>query len=569
MRPLLRLLLVLPLLALLAPGAARAQGVYGGVNVYAYTEVGAAVRLRDVSVQARLEKGVARTDTTLIFEHELKDAAQMTVNLTVSKDTVVTGYSYWFKGEQIDAKLLDNDQAWEIYHAVTSRGRDPAIMEQWGETDYHFQIYPVEPGKELKMVIHTVAPWEGDAEGFYYRPPFPTAGAPLKSYEAEVRLPGLGGERLRDNFIGQFRMESDGPVYRLERSDWMPDRDWRIRIGGAPEGLALRGSGGRSGGRDGFFYLLLAPGRQIGPARLRLSGVRTWAVMPLATGGLGKGFPWLVAGRYRGSGVLNVALKPRRGPALRASLRLTDASIPNGPATKFWATRYLKKVCNGSDAHAVSGTGPSSRRTLAVRTSQRFGVVSPYTAWLAIPKSELEFYRKLQSDPEFKAQVQANRARTNAQAARGGDPLIRIETTPDVQRVTAVLPTGEAIPMVRKRGNTWEGRFDIPWGTAEGVFEVVVLLQSEDGSRKSVTLSYTIDRTRGTGQARVVDGVVRVTVSADVVRVVVRGAAGERLELERGADGVFIGRADGLGAGPLEITLIDRAHNITVLGLEP
>ncbi|HTE17746.1 MAG TPA: VIT domain-containing protein, partial [Armatimonadota bacterium] len=274
-------------------GPARAQGTVGGMGVGAYTEVGAAVTLRDVAVKARLQKGAALTDTTLIFDHELKAPAQMTVNVTVSKDTVITGYSYWFKDEQIDAKLLDNDQAWEIYRTVTSRGRDPAIMEQWGETDYHFQIYPVEPGKELKMVLHTVAPWEGDADGFYYRPPLPTTGSPLKSYEAEIRVLGAGTQRPRDNYIGAFHLESGGPVYRLRRDDWQPDRDWRIRLTTPRGELALLGSGGRSGGREGFFYLLIAPSRRIGPARLGLEGVRTRLVMPAATGGLEKGFPWL------------------------------------------------------------------------------------------------------------------------------------------------------------------------------------------------------------------------------------------------------------------------------------
>lgn len=555
---------------LLAGLPARAQGTVGGTGIYAYTEVGAKVTLREAKVQARLEKGVARTDLTLHFDHELKQPAQMTVNLTVHKDAVITGYSYWFKGEQIDARLLDNDKAWEIYRAVTDRGRDPAIMEQWGETDYHFQIFPVEPGKELKMVIHLLSPWEGDEHGFYYRPPMPTVGTPLQSYKAEVRLPGLHSARLRDNYIGAFHLESDGPVYRLARQNFRPEQDWRIRIGGPPSGgLTLIGSGGRSGGREGFFYLLLAPGKEIGPARVRLSGLPTRLVMPGATGGLPKGMPWLVTGRYRGSGVLNVTLQPKRGRPLRGSIRLTDASLPNSPATKFWATRYVKRVSNATDARWVSGTGPSNRRTLAVKLSQRFGVVSPYTAWLAIPKSELEFYKKLMEDPEYRKQVEANRARTNTEAARGGDPLIRIETTPDIRKVTAVLPTGEAIPLVRKRGSTWEARFDIPWGTAEGTYEVVVLLQSEDGTRTRVTLTYTIDRTGATGSALLRGQEIRVTASDDVVRVVARRTDGSRLELGRGQDGAFTGRLVDAPDGPVEITLIDRAHNVTVLFADP
>lgn len=555
------------LMLLLGASPGDAQGMVGGVGVSAYTEVGAKVTLREVGVRAHLSRGVARTDLTLVFDHELKSPAQMTVNLVIARDAVITGYSYWFKGEQIDAKLLDNDRAWEIYRAVTSRGRDPAIMEQWGETNYHFQIYPVEPAKELKMVIHTVSPWESDEDSYYYRPPQPFQGTRLQKYSAEVHLRDLGLEQIRDNFIGRFKVGSDGPMFRFDAENWEPNKDWRIRIGRHQGELDVLAGGGRSGGRRGFFYLLIAPGRRIGPARLRLSGVPTSLVMPLATGGLERGFPWLVTGRYRGSGTLSVELRPRSGRSLRTRIALTDRVTPNSPATKFWASDYIKRLSNSSDAHQFSQTGPSRRRTAVIRTSQRFGVTSPYTAWLAIPKSELEVYRKMLEDPEYQKQISANRAQTNARATRGGDPLIRIHTTPDIRQVTAVLPTGEAIPLARKPGNNWEARFDIPWATAEGSYQVLVLLQSENGSRKSVALEYTVDKTAASGAARLEGGRLRVVASDDVVRVLARTEDGLRTELTRGAGSSF--SAELTAAGPVEITLIDRAHNVTVFYTDP
>jgi hypothetical protein len=519
---------------------------------------------------------------TLILDHDLVDAAQMTVNLTVHKDAVITGYSYWFKGEQVDAKLLDNDQAWEIYRTVTSRGRDPAIMEQWGETDYHFQIFPVEPKVPLKMVVHYLQPWESDEESFYYRPPFPVQADKLRHYDAQVRLPGMSGAGLWSNWTDGFTMESDGPVYRLEKSDWAPREDWRIRIGRHGKRLDALASGGRSGGKSGFFYVLMAPSRDLGPSKLRFSGVRTWDVMPRTNGGLKQGYPWLITGRYKGAGVLKVTLQPKRGRALTTAVRLTSAAMPNGAATKFWGTRAVKRAANATSVHYRTELS-KTRRDEVVRLSQRFGVVSAYTAWLAIPKSELEFYKKLQDDPKFREEQnrlmlekqqqsfkanQANQARTNAQAARGGDPLIRISTTPDIRKVTAVLPTGESIPLVRKPGGVWEARFDIPWGTAEGAYEVLVLLQSEDGSRKRVTLTYRIDRTPGTGDLTLEAGSLTVRASEDIERVTARLSNGERFELIR--DGTtFTGRLPGNVSGRVEVTLIDRAHNITVLYADP
>ena len=38
--------------------------------------------------------------------------------------------------------MYDTDEAWKIYTAVTSRGRDPGIMDRPSPQDYHAQIYP-------------------------------------------------------------------------------------------------------------------------------------------------------------------------------------------------------------------------------------------------------------------------------------------------------------------------------------------------------------------------------------------------------------------------------------------
>jgi hypothetical protein len=580
------LLLVVPA----APAAARVTNRAPSFQVQAYTEVGAAVSLQEVETRARLEHGVAQNDVTLVFAHELRQNAQMTVNLTVAKDAVITGYSYWFKGRRIDAKLLDNDRAWEIYRTVTSRGRDPAIMEQWGETEYHFQIYPVEPGKELKMVIHTVAPWESDEDGFLFRPAAPTSGQPLRRYLGLVWVSGAHATGVQENLGATQEAEDRGIRFRLVREHWSPTDPWVLRLGSGRGGWNVAAGGGTSGGRDGFFYLLLSPHAATGPGKVQLSGVKTWDVLPQAHGGLEAGYGWLITGRYRGTGMLRVRMSPKSGPPLRTHVRLEAGRQPNGPATKLWASRFIKRLASSSSALQFTGSGPSARRTRVVRVSQRFGVVSPYTAWLAIPPSELAFYRQearkrraelarqradaardwalMQPDARRRRRA-GNRARTNAEATQGGDPLIRIETTPDVRRVTAVLPTGEAIPLLRMQGSVWEGRFDIPWGTAEGTYEVVVLLQREDGTRTRVTLTYQVRRQPGAGAVIVQESRLRVTVSARIQRVVVRGSSGERVELARTSDEQFEGTLPPAWSGPIEVTLIDAAHNITVLQVMP
>jgi hypothetical protein len=192
-----------------------------------------------------------------------------------------------------------------------------------------------------------------------------------------------------------------------------------------------------------------------------------------------------------------------------------------------------------------------------------FGVMSPYTAWLAVPRSEFEFYKKMKAE---------GRVATNVRTARGGDPLVRVYATPDVVRVTAFLPTGEPVPLARHNG-VWEGRFDLPAETAEGDYEVLVLIERADGTVKRITLSYRIDRSGPAGRARLErEGgrwKVRVTADTDTRQAYLLLPDGSRLPLTAAGDhGEFEARLENAVPDGAELVLVDGAHNVTRLGLD-
>jgi hypothetical protein len=234
---------------------------------------------------------------------------------------------------------------------------------------------------------------------------------------------------------------------------------------------------------------------------------------------------------------------------------------------KLWGAAEITAACGALGFHENKKALAGAARERVVRLSFDFGVMSPYTAWLAVPKSELEFYRKVKAE---------GRVETNAYSARGGDPLIRITTEESVTRVTAFLPTGEPIPMTRHPHGAWEGRFDMPAETAEGDYEVVLLIERADGQVRRLTLHYRIDRLAPAGQARMEreGDRVRLSVSADEDTQVVYALLpdGTKLPFRRpGKTGPFqlTAPAIALGGAPAEIVLIDGAHNVTRLRLDP
>ncbi|MBK8594865.1 MAG: hypothetical protein IPN83_04625 [Holophagales bacterium] len=92
--------------------------------------------------------------------------------------------------------------------------------------------------------------------------------------------------------------------------------------------------------------------------------------------------------------------------------------------------------------------------------SRRYKFVTPYTAFLAAPRSLLR-PRRIQP----------------------GDPIIRIEALPGTAAVAALLPFGRKLDLTRRPStNLWEGRFLVPEGTTDGPMDVRIVLRDQGGA---------------------------------------------------------------------------------------
>lgn len=490
------------LAALLATALSSAASAYEesalpfrGLQIWPGSETGEQMQIKSLSVRAIIHDGIAETTLTTVFKNDISQQCQASLDLGVPRGGVVVGYSYWFKGERINAVLMDNDRAWEIYQTITSHGRDPAIMEQWGNERYHLQIYPVEPKKDLRVEIRYIAPLEGDRGVLFYQAPISHNGnmPQLESFDGEVRLQGLRREQLSNTLNVEPAWEggaAGGLTYKVHKEDWKPDKDWILRIRQPHQALNAYVSGGPSGGRDGFFVLILSSDRPVKNARVRLSGLKTWNVSPRRVTIPNAGGTAIVTGRYAREGALRVRLG--KSQYMRARVPLSNAPNPNSPATKFYAARRIKDLCGRVEPWRADTSRRALRRTV-IATSLRFGVVSPYTAWLAVPNSEMDFFRKLKAE---------GKTQTNAERVQGGDPYIDVNAPEDTVRVVALFPDGRIMNLERDpKTDHFRGQFDIPCLTPEGDYVVTLIIVSEDGRRRHVRLVYHVDRSAPDGQA--------------------------------------------------------------------
>lgn len=106
-----------------------------------------------------------------------------------------------------------------------------------------------------------------------------------------------------------------------------------------------------------------------------------------------------------------------------------------------------------------------------IALSKRYKFVTPYTAFLAAPRSLLR-PRRIQP----------------------GDPVLRVECDPGTEAATALFPFGLKLDLLRRPGSTlWEGRFLVPEGFADGRYPVRILVRDRSGTTVTETKHFILD----------------------------------------------------------------------------
>jgi Ca-activated chloride channel family protein len=106
-----------------------------------------------------------------------------------------------------------------------------------------------------------------------------------------------------------------------------------------------------------------------------------------------------------------------------------------------------------------------------IALSKRYKFITPYTAFLAAPRSLLR-PRRIQP----------------------GDPVLRVECDSGTRSATALLPFGQKLDLLRRPGtNMWEGRFLAPPDFPDGRHAVRILIRDSSGACISETKHFIMD----------------------------------------------------------------------------
>ncbi|MCI0419436.1 MAG: VWA domain-containing protein, partial [Acidobacteria bacterium] len=245
------------------------------------------------------------------------------------------------------------------------------------------------------------------------------------------------------------------------------------------------------------------------------------------------------------------ARQPSGQAEIKRSIDLPTDAVEHLFIPRNWAKArvdfLLRKIeMAGEDAESIKEV---------IQLSKKYKFVTPYTSFLAAPRSLLR-----------------------PRLIKPGDPILRVRTDPDIRSITAIFPFG-LIKRLRylPREQVWQTRFLAPKEMVDGVYHCRLILRDEAGRVYEEKKSFVIDSRSPTIQARIDRATyragdtvqIRVQSDADTRRIRLRVANLEPGEARWDPQGkasvghIVLPPEMATGQYALEIFAEDFAHNVS------
>ncbi|MFQ5856040.1 MAG: VIT domain-containing protein [Anaerolineae bacterium] len=221
--------------------------------------------VRDHLVTVNIENQVATTRIDQVFVNPSDVALEGTYVFPLPEGATISEFNMWVDGKKWEGKVLNRDEARQIYESIVRRRQDPALLEYIDRGAFQASIFPIEPGDERRVELEYTQVLTMDQGLVEYVYPLNTekfSSEPLQRVSITVDI--TSGAPLR----AIYSPTHDTDVFRdgetrarvgYEDEDVLPDRDFVLYYSVTPEDVGLNVLSYKVDGEDGYFLLLAAP----------------------------------------------------------------------------------------------------------------------------------------------------------------------------------------------------------------------------------------------------------------------------------------------------------------------
>ena len=216
-------------------------------------------------VDVTIEDQVATTHIDQLFVNDNDWMLEGTYLFPLPEGAAVSQLTMWVDGRPIEAKILEKDEARQIYDEIVRQLRDPALLEYVGTQAIQANVFPIPPRDERRIEIEYSQILPADNGLIHYVYPQSTdlyTNTPLD--EQGIRVEVRSNEAIRAIYSPSHpvAISRDGDfraVAGYEDANVTADKDFELYYTVSPENIGLNLLSYRESGQDGFFLLLVAP----------------------------------------------------------------------------------------------------------------------------------------------------------------------------------------------------------------------------------------------------------------------------------------------------------------------
>ncbi len=232
------------------------------------------IRYHRVTVTIEDQVAVTRVEQEFLNEYDWE--VEGTYVFPLPEGAAVSEFVMWVDGVPVEGKILEADEARQIYEDIVRQRRDPALLEYVGRDAVQARIFPIPPGgsRKVELEYSQVLPVENGLVRYVY--PLNTekfSARPLEDVSVHVEIRSRDAIRAVYSPTHQDRVyiERDGN-YRAtvgyEETDILPEDDFELVYTVSQEDVGLNLLTYREPLDDGFFLLLVAPSVEVEEGRV-------------------------------------------------------------------------------------------------------------------------------------------------------------------------------------------------------------------------------------------------------------------------------------------------------------
>ncbi len=227
------------------------------------------LRIAHQFVEVAITDQVAVTHIEQLFVNENDWMLEGTYLFPLPQGAAVSQLTMWVNGQAIEAKILEKEEAREIYDTIVRQLRDPALLEFVGHNLLQANVFPIPPGEERLIEIEYTQLLTAENGLIHYVYPQSThlyTNMPLD--EQRIRVEIESQEPIRAIYspshkVAIFRDGENKAVAGYEAAKAPADQDFELYYTVSPETIGLNLLSFREPGEDGFFLLLAAPAVEV------------------------------------------------------------------------------------------------------------------------------------------------------------------------------------------------------------------------------------------------------------------------------------------------------------------